>query len=44
MSFVGRVCHSEGIPVGECLACHGRSALVEEEAEAWEEGHREEMT
>lgn len=27
----------------ECLACRGRSALTEEEAEAWEEGQWEEV-
>lgn len=43
MSFVGRACHSREMPVEEYLACHGRSALIEEEAEAGEEGQQEEM-
>lgn len=37
MSFVGRVPHSQGMPVEEYLACNGRSALVEEEAAAGKE-------
>jgi len=31
------------MPVEEYLACHGRSILIGEEAEAGEEGQREEM-
>lgn len=37
MSFVGKVPHSQGVPVEEYLACDGRSALMEEEAAAGEE-------
>lgn len=37
MSFVGRICYSQEMPVEEYLACCGRSAVIEEEAEAGEE-------